>query len=172
MKKVIGLLLLVSIVFGLQINEVPKRVVLDGKNGSRVDGKAFDTAMIRGKTYLFVYSDPDKRELNEKFFELIQQKNFDRDRYNSIAVVNMAATWMPNFLLQAILKSKQKKYPHTIYVKDNEKVFVKEWGMADNSQNILIFDSKGRVRFFKSGKLTKKDQEKALAILQKLVNGK
>ena len=172
MRKFIGLLLLVSVVFGLQINEVPKRVVLDGKSGGRVDGKAFDTAMIRGKTYLFVYSDPDKRDLNEEFFDRVKAQNFDRSRYNSIAVVNMAATWMPNFLLQAILKSKQKKYPHTIYVKDNEKIFVKEWGLADNSQNILIFDSQGRVRFFKSGKLTKKDQEKALAILQKLVNGK
>ena len=143
---------------------------MEKDKGGKIDGSAFDTASIKGKVYLVIYTDPDKRDLNEEFFEKVKAKHFDRKKYNSIAIVNMAATWIPNFLLNAILKAKQKKYPYTIYVKDNEKVLVRVWKLPDNDQVVLIFDRNGRVRYIVQGKMTQREQARALHMLQELID--
>ena len=145
------------------------QVVLNGKDGGRVDGKPFDTKILERKVYLFVYADPDKKGLNEAFFDAVKAKHFDRSKYGSIAVINMAATWKPNFIIAAILKKKQKEFPDTIYVKDNRKVFVKQWQLADDDMNVLIFDH-GRLLFQKSGEMSADEQNEALKILQKALD--
>jgi predicted transcriptional regulator len=81
----------------------------------------------------------------------------------------MAATWKPNFVISAILKKKQKRYPDTIYVKDKQKVFVREWGLADDDFNIVVLGSDGRVLFVKSGELSKEDAKRLLKILDEAV---
>ncbi|WP_084275401.1 hypothetical protein [Nitratiruptor tergarcus] len=111
MKKIALLVMLVIFSLGIEIGSIVPKVVLDKKDGGLVSGGAFDLSSLRGKVYLLVYSDPDKRDLNEEFFEKVKAKNFDRSKYGSVAIINMAATWMPNFLLNAILKKKQKKFP-------------------------------------------------------------
>ncbi len=166
MKKL--LLLLASFAFALDIGQMAPRVVLQGDNGGRVDGKPFDTKILEQKVYLFIYADPDKKGVNEKFFDAVKAKHFDRSKYGSIAIINMAATWKPNFIISAILKSKQKRYPDTIYVKDYKKIFVQEWGLADDDMNVLIFDH-ARLLFQKSGEMSESEQKEALEILTKAV---
>ena len=162
MKRV-GLIFLSALVaWALEVGQIAPRVVLEGKDGGRVDGTPFDTFRLQGKVIFLVYSDPDKRNLNEAFFQKVKKRHFDRSRYASVAIVNMAATWMPNFVLSAILKKKQKEFPDTIYVKDKRKIFVKQWGLADEDQNIVVLDKDGKVLFVKSGKLTPKEQEEVL----------
>ncbi|WP_159445314.1 YtfJ family protein [Nitratiruptor tergarcus] len=50
-------------------------------------------------------------------------------------------------------------------MKDNKKILVKKWGLADQNQDIVIVDKEGKVVFYKAGKLSPKEQERALAIL-------
>ena len=149
----------------LSIGQVPPIVNLDGKIGGTVDGKPFSTEMIKGKVYLVLYVDPDKRNLNEDFAEALKKQHFDHSKFGSIAIINMKATWLPNFVLESILKKKQKKYPHTIYVKDYQKVFVKKWGLKDDDYNVLLFDKNGRLLFYKSGKLTPEDTQKVIQLI-------
>jgi predicted transcriptional regulator len=66
----------------------------------------------------------------------------------------MAATWLPNFAISSSLKDKQKRYPRTIYVRDDKKVLVNAWKIADDSSNVLAFDKQGKLIFRKDGKLT------------------
>jgi predicted transcriptional regulator len=169
MKKPVLLAAAAALLFGLEVGEVPKRVVLEGDAGGRVDGAPFDTADLRGKTWLFIYADPDKKDLNEEVIEAIKKRRYPRDRYGSVAVVNMAATWKPNFVISAILKKKQKRYPDTIYVKDKKRVFVQEWGLADDDFNIVVLGPDGRVLFVKSGELSKEDAKRLLKILDEAV---
>jgi len=167
MKKL--LFLVATFAFALEVGQMAPQVVLNGKDGGRVDGKPFDTKILERKVYLFVYADPDKKGLNEAFFDAVKAKHFDRSKYGSIAVINMAATWKPNFIIAAILKKKQKEFPDTIYVKDNRKVFVKQWQLADDDMNVLIFDH-GRLLFQKSGEMSEDEQKEALKILQKVLD--
>ena len=157
-------------VWAAQVGEVLPHLVLEGQEGGLVDGRAFDSQILSSKTYLVIYSDPDKKDLNDEFFHKVKKAHFDRSRYGSIAIVNMQATWLPSFLLQAILKKKQKAYPDTIYVKDKKKVLVKKWGLADNDQVVMIVQ-KGKVLFVKNGKLSPKEQMRAFEILRRSVNG-
>ena len=43
----------------------------------------------------------------------------------SVAVINLAATWKPNSIIGLILSSKQKEFPKTIYVEDENSKLVK-----------------------------------------------
>jgi predicted transcriptional regulator len=77
----------------------------------------------------------------------------DRSKYASVAIINMAATWKPNFAINSALKSKQEKFPHTIYVKDMEKHVVNAWSVADDNSDIIVLDKEGDVLFYHEGKV-------------------
>ena len=164
--KFIPFLLISFCAFALNLHEPLPYVSLKGKAGGCIDGKPFASDTLSGKVRLIIYSDPDKRDLNEAFFARVKTLHLDRSRYGSVAIINMAATWLPNFVLEAILKKKQKEYPDTLYVKDMHRAIVKAWGVADENQDIIITDKEGRVLFYKAGKLSPSEQERAIAILQ------
>ena len=91
--------------------------------------------------------------MNNEASEALKAKAFDKQKFGSYALINMDATWLPNFALEMKLVSKQKDYPDTIYVKDLDKILVKEWKLADDSSNVVIFDRQGKVVFSVDGKL-------------------
>jgi len=94
-------LFLLSSSFALTLGQTPPCVIIDGKYGGKVDGTAWDSKMLKGKVYVLFYVDPDKKDLNEPFSEALKARNFPHDKYTSVAIVNMAATWMPNFAIDA-----------------------------------------------------------------------
>ena len=158
MKHIVLLLLFVCVsAVAIEVGKVPPVVVIDGKNGGQLDGKAWNSSMLKGKMYTLFYVDPDERNLNNDFADALKAKKFDRNKANSVAIINLAATWLPNAILESKLKDKQKKFPHTLYVKDKEKVLVKKWGLADDNSDILIFDQQGKLIYKKFGKMSKSE---------------
>lgn len=148
---------------GLTIGEIPKHVILSKENGGLVkDGSEWSSTSLKDKVLVMFYVDPDKKDLNEGFADALKAQNFNKEKFGSVAVINMAATWKPNFAIDLVLEAKQKKFPHTLYVKDLQSVLVKEWGIADDNSDILIFSKNGELLFNKDGKLD--DQEIAQAI--------
>lgn len=170
MKTRLLLLALITSInlYAITINEKPKEVAIGGKNGGLVkESKEWNSNMIRDKVYVLFYVDPDKKDVNEEFAQALKAKNYRaRGDFGSIAVINLAATWKPNFIIEMILKAKQKEFPKTIYVKDKNKVLVKKWDLADNDSDILIFSKDGTLLFYKAGKMSAKDTQKAFAIIE------
>ncbi len=167
--KILLVALLATInLYAVTINEKPKEVVISGKNGGLVkDGKAWNSNMLKDKVYVMFYVDPDKKDDNEEFSQALKAKEYrKKGAFGSIAIINMAATWKPNFAINVILKGKQKEFPKTIYVKDYDKVLVKEWGLDDDASNILIFSKDGTLLFYKSGKMSTSDTQKAFDIIE------
>ena len=82
----------------------------------------------------------------------------------------MAATWMPDFIIDAKLKAKQKKYPKAIYVRDKKKVLVKKWALEDDNSDILVFDKEGKLIFQHAGKLDADQIEKVLSLIEHNLN--
>jgi len=123
--------------------------------------------MLKSKVYTLFYVDPDERDLNNDFADALKAKNFDRKKVNSVAIINLKATWLPNVILESKLKEKQKKFPHTIYVKDKKKVLVKQWSLADDNSDILIFDKKGKLIYKKFGKISAKEIPEVLKLIEK-----
>lgn len=171
MKKIFLAGLIAANLFALSIGEKPQTVTLQGANGGSVkDSSPWSSEMIKEKVYVMFYVDPDEKEKNERVAEALKAKHFDRSKYGSIAIVNMAATWKPNFIIQKILESKQKKYKDTIYVMDKNKVLVDKWGLADDESDILLFDKNGKVIFYKAGRLSDEDIVKLIHLIEVKMN--
>jgi predicted transcriptional regulator len=167
MKK--SLLFITTFIFALNLmadTTVLPKVVLEGDKGGKLDGSLFDSSTIKDKVHVLFYVDPDEKDLNEETAELIKKEKFDLKMYGSIAIINMAATWLPNFAIESSLKAKQKKYPDTLYVKDFKKVLVKEWDLLDDSSNILVFNKAGAMIYKVKGKATKEDGDKIIQLIK------
>jgi len=141
----------------LEMGNVPKVVTLQDKLGGRLDGTPFSTKEFKDKVTVLFYVDPDEKDLNNDASEALKAENFSLDKYQSYGIINMAATWMPNFAISKSLKKKQEKYTTTIYVRDYKKTLVKEWGLSDDNSDVLAFDKSGKLIFRKDGKLEHKD---------------
>jgi len=151
----------------LSIGKVPKQVTISDENGGLVkDATPWDSATLKDKVLVMFYVDPDEKDLNDAFSQALKKKKYDRANYGSLAIINLAATWKPNFIISSILKSKQEEFPDTIYVKDKNKILVKEWEIADDNSDIIIFAKDGKVLFHKDGQMQDEDIKNALKIIE------
>ncbi|HHD78156.1 MAG TPA: transcriptional regulator [Epsilonproteobacteria bacterium] len=168
MKKIIlGLLLITGSVLAIELGKVPPKVTLSGELGAKVDGSAWTSSMLKGKIYTLFYVDPDKKDVNNALANALKARKFDRKKVDSVAIINLAATWMPNVLIESKLKEKQKKFPQTMYVKDKKKVLVNKWSLADDNSDILIFNKKGKLIYKKFGKVTVKEIPAIIKLIEK-----
>lgn len=148
---------------------IPSTVTISGENGGKTDGTAWSSESIKDKVWTVFYVDPDKKDINEKLEEAIKKQGFPEDKYGSIAIINMDATWLPNGIIASSLKSKQEKHPKTIYVKDLTKYLVKQWQLADDTYDVLVFDREGKLQYNKSGEFSDADIEKVLSVIKELI---
>jgi uncharacterized protein len=151
------------------VGEVMPKIELSGNKGGLVSGNAWTSESIKGKVWTLFYVDPDRKDINELLENSIKAEKFSREKFGSIAVINMAATWLPNGIISSSLESKQKEFPLTTYVKDMEKVLAKEWKLTDDSYDVMLFDTTGKLRYYKSGTLDKSDIDTFIALIKELI---
>ena len=139
----------------LPIGEIPPKVVLKDDLGGKLDGMQWSSEeLVSGKVIVLFYVDPDESELNNHVSDALKAENYPKEKYGSIGMANMAATWLPNFAINMKLKSKQEKHKSTVYVKDLEKTLVKKWGLSDDNSDVVVFGKDGRVLYSVDGKFT------------------
>ena len=170
MKLKLGLVVLLATLnlWAISVGKKPQEVTISGENGGMAkDGSTWSSSSLKDNVFVMFYVDPDEKDLNEHYTKALKKFKKKNDlHFQSIAVVNLAATWKPNFVIEALLKSKQEEFPDTIYVKDKNKVLVKAWEVGDNTSNIIIFDKNGKVIFYKSGKMEDVDIKKSFALIE------
>ena len=166
MKKSLLALLFSASLFALEIGSTIPDLMISDDNGAKVTGEPFDTQSMRGKTSLIFYVDPDEKSLNEHVGKAIKEAKFDRSHFQSYAIINMEATWLPNFAIETILEDKQKEYPNTIYVKDLKKNFVYMWQIADDNSDVILLDANGKVLFIHEGKLPPEKLQELIKLIQ------
>lgn len=165
MKKII-LLALTLTCMSISAQEKLKATEISGDKGGRLDGKAWSSEELTGKVHVLFYVDPDEKDTNEHVGQALKKENFSREVYQSWAIINMAATWLPNFALESALEKKQKMYPDTVYVKDFSKTLVKEWDLKDDASNVVLFNKNGEVLFKFHGKATDEQIAKLLELVK------
>jgi YtfJ family uncharacterized protein len=149
-----------------ELGQVPPKVELKEKLGGRLDGTPWSSQELQGKVHVLFYVDPDEKDTNNETSEALDKEKFPSEKFQSVAIINMAATWLPNFAISSSLDEKQKRYPRTIYVRDYKKTLVKEWKLADDSSDVLAFDREGKVIFRKDGKLTPEEIQRLLKVIK------
>ena len=139
----------------LPVGKIPPKLVLKDDLGGRLDGTQWSSEeLVSGKVIVLFYVDPDESELNNHVSDALKAENYPKEKYGSIGMANMAATWLPNFAINMKLKSKQEQYKSTVYVKDLEKTLVKKWGLSDDNSDVVVFGKDGRVLYSVDGKFT------------------
>jgi len=170
-KKIVLSLALVVGVNALEVGQVIKPVTLEGANGGLAkDGAKWSSDSLQGRVSVIFYVDPDEKDANSKFSNIIEEQKFDKKSFVKVAIINLNATWKPDFVIEKLLASKQKELPDNIYIKDKKSFFVKEWGLKDDASDVVILSKDGKVLFSKSGAMSEAEIQKALAIVKKALN--
>jgi len=173
MKRLAKGLIFVSAAFliphaaqAIEMGEIPPKVELKEKLGGRLDGKPWSSEELRGKVHVLFYVDPDEKDTNNDASEALDKEKLPGDKFQSVGIINMSASWLPNFAISSSLKDKQKRYPRTIYVRDYKKTLVNDWKIADDSSNVLAFDRQGKLMFRKDGKLTTEEIQTLIKVIR------
>lgn len=163
---VLAVFLINQVAQAIEIGEIPPKVELKEKLGGRLDQKPWSSEELKGKVHVLFYVDPDEKDTNNDASEALDKEKFPGDKFQSVGIINMAATWLPNFAISSAIKDKQKLYPKTIYVRDYKKVLVNAWKIADDSSNVLAFDKHGKLIFRKDGKLTAEEIQMLIKVIR------
>jgi YtfJ family uncharacterized protein len=163
---VFSVFLITHLALAIEMGQVPPKVELKEKLGGRLDGTAWSSGEMKAKVHVLFYVDPDEKDTNNDASEALDKEKFPGEKFQSVAIINMAATWLPNFAISSSLKEKQERYPRTIYVRDYKKVIVNAWKIADDSSDVLAFDKEGKLIFRKDGKLTHEEIQKLIKVIK------
>jgi predicted transcriptional regulator len=123
------------------------------------------------KVIVLFYTDPDVKDQNEPFRELLKSKNFNPAQLRGMGVVNMKDTWKPDFAIRAAVRDKLKKFPDAVILTDPDRALQKAWSLGDcDDKDVVIIIGKDRkVAYFKAGKLEPAEMEQALGIIKGLM---
>jgi len=163
---VFALALACTAAYSVEPGQIPQPVELKEKAGGRLDGTPWSSEELKGRVHVLFYVDPDEKDTNNEASDALDREKFSSEKFQSVAIINMAATWLPNFAISSSLEEKQKRYPRTIYVRDYKRVLVDAWKIADDSSNVLAFDKSGRLIFRKDGQLTPEDIQKLIKAIR------
>ena len=161
MKYFIAFIVLIVVPFIFLSAESPisttrilPRISLEGDNGSYANGDRWDSSMLQGKITMLVYFDPDERDKGKIFMPTLEafERDLDFSQFQILLIVNLKATWIPDLLIKAAIKSQATAYPRRNYVFDDNSVIVKRWGLDDDEYNTLVINEESRVIYSHSGK--------------------
>jgi hypothetical protein len=148
------------------VGEKPPVLVLDGRQGGRLDNSAWSSEELQDKVWCLFYVDPDESDLNVAAEDSLSAEDIPDDKLQTAAVINYKATILPGFAVSMVLRGKQKDHPNTLYLKDNKHVFVDEWGLTDDTYCTLVFDKDGVLVYRKDGKMNDGDIEEYISVIK------
>jgi predicted transcriptional regulator len=129
-------------------------VVLKGEDGGTATGEEWNSGKLRGKTSLILYVDTGKKQAAMPLIKRIDSLNYTADELGTYFIVNTSATKMPKFMIQTMIRQRQKANSRIQYVLDNRQALIREWNFTDRDLNVLVLDSSGNVLHRYAGEVT------------------
>jgi predicted transcriptional regulator len=125
---------------------------------------------IGKKVVTLFYTDPDVKDLNESFRELLKAAKLDQSKYRGLGVANLKDTWKPNFIIRKIIRGKMEKFKSLILTDVNH-TLKNKWnlGPTDDKDIVIIIDKARKVRFFKAGEMTAAERAAGLKLVRELI---
>ena len=124
---------------------------------------------FRGKVLSIFYVDPDESDMNEHVSEALKKaaddRILDRTYYKGFGITNLKATWKPNVIIRAIVKSKQEKYQTTILL-DYDYTILNLWGLENDSSNLVVLDKERICRYLYKGKIPGSEIPRIIALIK------
>lgn len=124
-----------------------------------------------GKKVLVVfYTDADVADMNDPLADAMMKRQFSRERLRSFGVVNLRDSFMPNFLIRAVVKGKVEKYATTILT-DETLALPKAWrlGACADTSVVIVVGADAKVKLVHRGPIRGERLDEVLKLLGGLV---
>jgi len=131
--------------------------------------KEFTMNSWAGKVLQVNYVDPDEKDLNEPYNEVVDKAvkvegRIDSLRFKGIGITDTKSTWLPNGAIQLIARNKAKKFK-TVILFDYDATLQKQWGMPKDNYTVVILDKNRVCRYIHEGKIPESENEKIVQLI-------
>ena len=130
---------------------------------------SFEDPRFKGKVLYIAYVDPDEKDTNNHVEDALKKEvdsgALDKTRYEGFGFANLKATILPNFIIKAIIKSKQEKTGAVVLL-DFDYTILNLWGLKNDSSEIVVLDKERICRYKHSGRLPAEDLVKMIRIIK------
>jgi len=124
---------------------------------------------FKGKVLYIAYVDPDEKDTNNHVEDALKKERdsgaLDKTRYEGFGFANLKATNLPNFIIKALIKSKQEK-TGAIVLLDYDYTILNLWGLKNDSSEVVVLDKERICRYKYSGKLPSEELAKMIQIIK------
>ncbi len=105
---------------------------------------------FKGKVLYIAYVDPDEKDTNNHVEDALKKERdsggLDKARYEGLGFANLKATNLPNFIIKALIKSKQEKTGAVILL-DYDYTILNLWGLKNDSSEVVVLDKERICRY-------------------------
>jgi predicted transcriptional regulator len=131
--------------------------------------KEFTMNSWAGKVLQVNYVDPDEKDLNEPYNEVVDKavkvdKRIDSLKFKGIGITDCKSTWLPNGIIRSIAGSKARKFKTTILF-DYDASLQKLWGLPQDNYSVVILDKNRVCRYIYKGKIPESENEKVVQLI-------
>jgi predicted transcriptional regulator len=130
---------------------------------------SLDVPQFKGKVLYIAYVDPDEKDTNNHVEDALKKEKdsgaLDKNRYEGFGIVNLKASMMPNFLIKSAIKSKQEK-TGAIIILDLDYTILNQWGLQNDSSEVVILDKERICRYVYHGKLPAEELTKMIQTIK------
>ncbi|NOG97901.1 MAG: hypothetical protein HND52_08055 [Ignavibacteriae bacterium] len=161
----LNLLLLVFMIVSLtviksqtlvELDKTPTPVILKDDLGSRINGEAWDSNILKDKINLILYVAPSQQDVIEPLLEKVNEQNYPKELFETTLILNTSATWIPNSIIEGKVESKAEEDSSITYVLDKEEVLLEQWNLSEDYPNIILVDDNGKVSFISKEEFNEK----------------
>jgi len=122
-----------------------------------------------GKVLQVNYVDPDEKDLNEPYNEVIDkavkvESRIDSVYFKGIGITDTKSTWLPDGAIRMIARGKAKKFKTTILF-DYDATLQKMWGLPKDNYTVVILDKNRICRYIHEGKIPESENEKLVQMI-------
>jgi predicted transcriptional regulator len=122
------------------------------------------------KVVTVFYTDPDVKEQNERFREMLKAENLPKELYRGLGVVNLKDTWMPNFAVRRAVRQKEKKF-NSLILTDPGHTLKDQWGLEDCNEKdvVIVIGADRKVKYLKMGAMSAAEMKSTLKLVKDLL---
>jgi predicted transcriptional regulator len=130
---------------------------------------SLDDPRFKGKVLYVAYVDPDEKDTNNHVEDALKRERdsggLDKARYEGFGIANLKATNLPNFIIKALIKSKQEK-TGAIVLLDYDYTILNLWGVKNDASDVVVLDKERICRYIYNGKLPPEELAKMIQTIK------
>lgn len=140
-------------------------------SAGKIAYKNWDSSILSGKVRVIHHfaGRSSVKEKNEALMVAIKNAGFNREKYQTVTIVNAddAIIGTGLFVKNSVEDGKLAN-PHTQVVLDQQGDVKKAWALKEKESFIAVLDKSGKVQFTSEGKLSAKQIEDVISLVKRL----